>query len=282
MKYTTLVVMAAGLGSRFTGGLKQLAKLGKNGETLIELSIKNAMEAGFNKVVFVIRKEIEEDFKCIIGNNVEGMDIVYVYQDILNIPSGFKFENRIKPWGTGHAILVTKDVVKEPFCTINADDYYGLNSFKKMYNFLTTSINEYEYSLVGYKVINTLSKIGTVSRGICSSTNGNLNSIKETHGIKLENNLIISDNNILDKNAIASVNIWGFKPTIYDELEIEFNQFLNNISNIEKDEFFLPSVVNNMINSNKAIVKILETDDKWYGITYKEDVDVIKEELLKV
>lgn len=278
MKEIAIVIMAAGLGSRFKGGIKQLEPVGPNNKTIMEYSIDDAIKAGFNKVIFIIRKDIENDFKKLIGNKYENkIKCEYVYQDINNIPDSFKRGERIKPWGTGHAILSAKDKIKGPFLVINADDYYGKESYIKIYNFLS-SIDEksYNFCMAGFILKNTLSNNGGVNRGICKINNNYLISIKETHNIKKNGLIANSDEGQLPLDSIVSMNMWGFTPKILEELELGFNEFLVNLdSNDLTSEFLLPNIVNNLLNK-KATVKILNTNETWYGITYLEDVEYIK------
>ncbi len=279
MKKATLVIMAAGLGSRFKGGLKQLEPVGMNGEILMEYSIYDALEAGFNKVVFVIRKSFAEEFIETIGRKIEKkVECAYVYQELDNLPIDINFKNRTKPWGTGQAILTTKDVIDEPFCVINADDYYGKDSFVKMYNFLTTDLKSNKYCMVGYLLKNTLSDNGGVSRGICVINPDNkLIEVKETYNIAKVGDIILSSNGVLKDNSIASMNMWGFHPSIFDYLKDEFIDFLKNLDeNDIKSEFLIPVVVDKLLKSKKIEVEVLNTDAKWLGITYKEDKEIIQ------
>ena len=250
---TTLVVMAAGMGSRF-GGLKQIEPIGKNGEVIIDYSAYDAIKAGFDKIVFIIKKEIENDFKRIVGDRIATkIDVEYVYQE--------SPEGRSKPYGTAHAILCCKDVVKTPFVVINADDFYGAIAFKVIHNHL---INSTDYAMVGFELENTVTENGTVARGVCEVVDGYLTNVRE--------HTAIPKNNDFPKNTIVSMNMWGFIPSIFDELSIGFENFLNT-SNLEKDEYFIPSVVDSIIKKGKAKVRVLTTPDKWYGVTYKEDKD---------
>lgn len=284
MKEIAIVIMAAGLGSRFKGGIKQLEPIGPNNKTIMEYSIDDAIKAGFNKVIFIIRKDIENDFKKLIGNKYKNkIKCEYVYQDINNIPGNFKKGERIKPWGTGHAILSAKDKIKGPFLVINADDYYGKESYIKIYNFLS-SIDEksYNFCMAGFILKNTLSNNGGVNRGICKINNNYLISIKETHNIKKNGLIANSDEGQLPLDSIVSMNMWGFTPKILEELELEFNEFLVNLdSNDLTSEFLLPNIVNNLLNK-KATVKILNTNETWYGITYLEDVEYIKNAFIEL
>lgn len=264
-KDATLVVMAAGMGSRF-GGLKQLEPIGPNGEVILDFSVFDAKKAGFNKVVFIIRRDIEEDFKNILGKRIESkIDTEYVFQDINNLPEGFTSPlDRTKPWGTGHAVYSCKDIVKTPFALINADDYYGQSAFKIIYDQLTQSD---DLCMVGYKLGNTLTENGTVARGICNVENGILKSITE--------HTSLDKNSGIDLDTIVSMNMWGLTPSIFKRVEDDFVKFLKNIKNPLKDEFYIPSVIDNAIKEEGKNVKVLKTDEKWYGVTYREDKDEV-------
>lgn len=269
---TSVVVMAAGMGSRF-GGLKQIEPVGPNGESILEFSIFDAKRAGFDEVVFIIRKDFEEDFKNKIGEKVEKyIDVKYVFQDMANIPSPYSVpEDRTKPWGTAHAIYCCKDAVKNAFAVINADDYYGINSFKIIHDQI--SKND-EICMVGYKLGNTLTENGTVARGVCEITDGCLSKITE--------HTALDKNSGIPLDTIVSMNMWGFSPDIFPKIEAGFDNFFKNIQNPQKDEFFLPTVVDNLINNENKKVKVLTTDEKWYGVTYKEDKESVVNALQKL
>ena len=286
MKNPELVIMAAGMGSRY-GGLKQIDKVDQEGHIIIDYSIYDAMKAGFKDVTFIIKKEIEKDFREVIDSHLEGKDInvKYVYQEIDKIPEGFSVpESRRKPWGTAHAILCCLGTVDAPFAVINADDYYGANAFKKIYEFLK-NVNDdekYHYAMVGYRIKNTVTEQGTVSRGVCESDeNSMLTKIVERTKIGTENGNIYfleNDEKIdLDPETLVSMNLWGFTPSYIRECVARFPEFLekNLPINPEKCEFFLPSVVADLIAEGKADVKVLDNVDKWYGVTYKEDKSVV-------
>ena len=286
MKNTELVIMAAGMGSRY-GGIKQIDKVDQEGHIIIDYSIYDAMKAGFKDVTFIIKKEIEKDFREVIDSHLEGKDInvKYVYQEIDKIPEGFSVpESRRKPWGTAHAILCCLGTVDAPFAVINADDYYGANAFKKIYEFLK-NVNDdekYHYAMVGYRIKNTVTEQGTVSRGVCESDeNSMLTKIVERTKIGTENGNIYfleNDEKIdLDPETLVSMNLWGFTPSYIRECVARFPEFLekNLPINPEKCEFFLPSVVADLIAEGKADVKVLDNVDKWYGVTYKEDKAVV-------
>lgn len=285
-----LLVMAAGLGSRY-GGLKQLDKIGPNGEIILELSSYDAIKAGFKKIIFILRTEIVEDFKELIGNKLSQFaEIEYVIQDMNNIPEGFNIPtDRVKPWGTGHAILCAKDIVKSPFLVINADDYYGQESFKLMYDYLSTNTEENHHAMVGYKLKNTLSENGHVARGICTVEDGELKEIVErTKIIKRDESAFYTEDEKewieLDYNSIVSMNMWGFMNSIFEITEEGFKNFLqNNLNNNPlKAEYFIPLVVSDLINSGKGKVKVINSKDKWYGVTYQEDKALVKEAIKKM
>lgn len=291
MSNATLVVMAAGIGSRFGGGIKQLEPMGPSGEIIMDYSIHDAKEAGFNKVVFIIRKDLEKDFKEIIGNRIEKViDVDYAFQEIDNLPEGFQApEDRKKPWGTGQAILSCKGIVNEPFVVINADDYYGKTGFKKIYEYLMNAQSKeergkYDFCMAGFILGNTLSENGTVTRGICQSDEeGCLTTVVETGGLKeAENGSIDHEDNGSDveitKESLVSMNMWGFTPDFIDELEKGFVDFLKSVPEGDiKKEYLLPGVVDSLIKSGDATVKILPTEDKWFGVTYKEDKEAVVE-----
>lgn len=281
---TTLVVLAAGIGSRYGQGIKQLAKMDDNGYTIIDYSIYDAIKAGFNKVVFIIRKDIEEDFKEIIGNRIEKIvEVEYAYQD-MDLPKGFESpKDRKKPWGTVDALLSTKNIVKEPFLIINADDYYGKGVFDSLHEFLVTSDKKIDgklqIAMAGYKLKNTLSDKGAVTRGVSIGNEENkLVDIIETHEIKLEKDGKISskenlDSDVLNLETTVSMNLWASFPEFIDISEDYFIKYLEkNKENLDSCEYVLPEMIGELIKENKADVTILPTNDKWIGITYKEDL----------
>ena len=281
---TTLVVLAAGIGSRYGQGIKQLAKMDDNGYTIIDYSIYDAIKAGFNKVVFIIRKDIEEDFKEIIGNRIEKIvEVEYAYQD-MDLPKGFESpKDRKKPWGTVDALLSTKNIVKEPFLIINADDYYGKGVFDSLHEFLVTSDkkidDKLQIAMAGYKLKNTLSDKGAVTRGVSIGNEENkLVDIIETHEIKLEKDGKISskenlDSDILNLETTVSMNLWASFPEFIDMSEDYFIKYLEkNKERLDSCEYVLPEMIGEFIEENKADVTILPTNDKWIGITYKEDL----------
>ena len=274
----TLLILAAGMGSRF-GGLKQMEPFGPNGEFIIDYSVYDAKRAGFTKVVFVIKEEMYEDFKNTIGSRVEGhIDVEYVFQKLDDIPVENKFD-RVKPWGTGHAILVAKDVIDENFAIINADDFYGRNAFVRAYEFLK-DIRDNQFGLVGYRAINTITENGSVKRGVCNVLDGNLVSIDES---SLEKNgdviscksLVTGNLYDIEFNRLVSMNMLLFTPKIFEYLESDFVSFFENLEDIEKSEFLIPEVLDKHIKNNDITVKVIETDSVWYGVTYKEDKDVV-------
>ena len=290
MSQATLVIMAAGMGSRFGGGIKQLAPVGPNGEIIMEYSIYDAMEAGFDKVVFVIRKDLEEEFKKVIGNRIEKqVEVTYAYQELKDIPEQYqdKFAERKKPWGTGQAILCCKEVVDSPFLVINADDYYGTHAFKMAYDFLAQAQEDTvpaQYMMVGYRLENTLTDNGYVSRGVCETdADGYLADINErTHIEKRDGGAAYTEDDgktwtSLPGDTPVSMNMWGFTGGFMKELVNRFPVFLqkNIPENPLKCEYFLPFVVDELLKEKKATVKVLTTQDKWYGVTYKEDKPVV-------
>jgi NDP-sugar pyrophosphorylase family protein len=284
----TLVIMAAGLGSRY-GGIKQLEKIGPNGEILIDYSIYDAIKAGFKKIVFIIRKDIEEDFKEIIGNRISKLvETEYVIQDINQLPEGFeKPMERTKPWGTGHAILSCDGKIADPFVVINADDYYGSDAFSLVYEFLCSpkpSMDAYHFCMAGFVLGNTLSPNGGVTRGICTvGSDDILVDVNETSGIKPADNGAIAldpsgETIPVDLNSIVSMNMWGFTPDIFHELKTGFPDFLSRMKdNLLKAEYLLPNIVSQLVQNQKASVKVLKTNDKWVGVTYKEDKNYVQE-----
>ena len=271
-----LVVMAAGLGSRF-GGIKQMTGVGPNDEFIIDYSVYDAIQAGFKKVVFIIREDIYSDFRNTIGKRIENkIDVEYVFQDINNIPLGFSVpSDRVKPWGTGHAVLSAKDVIDDNFIVINADDFYGRESFVKIASFLkNVDKSSKEYSMVSYKLINTMSDFGSVSRGICNVVDGKLIDINErTNIVKKDGKLIYIEDgeHLIDNDALVSVNLWGFTPMMFEDASRYFIEFFKENSDLSKKEFYLPTIVKKSIDEGIASVTVLETGAKFSGMTYKED-----------
>ena len=289
MQDTTLVVMAAGIGSRFGGGIKQLTPVGPNGEIIIDYSIHDALEAGFNKVVFIIRKDIEEEFRKVIGDRMEKKcKVEYALQEKENLPAGFSVpEGRTKPWGTGQAVLACKDIVKEPFVVINADDYYGKEAFVKIHDYLVEHAkDQYNYCMAGFILENTLSENGGVTRGVCKvDENGHLVDVDETSDIikTPEGAGIAGSDRKIDAKSNVSMNMWGLTPEFIDILEHGFVEFLENLGdNPLKAEYLLPIIMDKLIKEKKASVTVLETPDKWFGVTYAEDKDYVIDSFRKL
>lgn len=286
MSRATLVIMAAGIGSRFGGGIKQLAPVGPSGEIIMDYSIYDAVEAGFDKVVFVIRKDLEKDFREVIGNRIEKyVDVSYVFQELDDIPEKYKgkFAGRTKPWGTGQAILCCKDAVDSPFLVINADDYYGKEAFARIYDFLQgyTKEKPYEFSMAGFIMKNTLSDNGGVTRGIARVDENNyLIGVDETSNIvKTPDGAAVDKDGELipvDAESYVSMNMWGLTPEYMDLLEEGFQEFFKHIEGNElKAEYLLPIHIDELLQAGKISVKVLDTKDKWFGVTYKEDKESV-------
>lgn len=289
MKKPVLIIMAAGMGSRY-GGLKQIDPVDGEGHIIMDFSIYDAKRAGFEKVIFIIKKENEADFKEAVGKRIEQvMEVAYVYQNLHNIPEGFAIpEGRVKPWGTAHAVLSAYDEVDGPFAVINADDYYGRHAFEKIYTYLTTHEDDdkYRYTMVGYRLKNTMTDNGHVARGICE-----LNEAQELVEINERTRIEKRDGGIayseddgstwteVDGEKLVSLNMWGFTKSIMDVIKDGFPAFLEKgiQENPLKCEYFLPSVVSELLASGKATVTVLDTEDKWYGVTYKEDKPMVVE-----
>ena len=282
MSKVTLVVMAAGIGSRFGGGIKQLEAVGPNGEIIMDYSIHDALEAGFNKVVFVIRKDLEKDFKEIIGRRMEKLgEVEYAYQELNDIPERFqkKTEGRKKPWGTGQAILCCKDVVDEPFLVINADDYYGKEAYREAYAYLTgrKDDNAYEACMVGFVLKNTLSDNGGVTRGVCKvDEHRMLSEIVETSNIvkTAEGAAVQTEDGAvpIDVESEVSMNMWGLSPKFFEVLDKGFDEFLEKLDpeNL-KGEYLLPTIIGDLLKEGKMRVEVRKSQDEWLGVTYKED-----------
>ena len=283
----TLVVMAAGIGSRFGGGIKQLASVGPGGEIIMDYSIYDAKEAGFNKVVFIIRHDLEKDFKEIIGDRIKKyIDVDYAFQELDDLPEGFTCpKDRTKPWGTGQALLSVKGLVNEPFIVINADDYYGKEGFKVVYDYMKNHMKEngekLDLCMAGFVLKNTLSDNGGVTRGVCKADADNkLVDVTETFDIELKDGVLsaVDENKQkrdVDLNDIVSMNMWGLTPKFLDILEEGFPKFLKSMTNELKSEYLLPSVIDEAIKSGKASVEVLKSHDKWFGVTYKEDKELV-------
>lgn len=293
---TTLIIMAAGIGSRYGAGIKQLAKMGPNGEIIMDYSIRDAKEAGFNKVVFIIRKDIFEEFEEIIGSRIKDqIDVEYVFQELDDLPEGFEVpEGRTKPWGTGQAVLCCKDVVKEPFVIINADDYYGKEAFVKLHDFLASGEDlgrEFTMGMAGFILKNTLSDNGTVTRGVSVvDENGLLSQVHETTGIMMgEDGKIKCDlpdvQEWISPEDKVSMNMWAAYPEFLEFLAEDFKTFLSEVEEGDlKKEYLLPNIVDKLLKEGRANVKVLETQDRWFGVTYQEDKEAVQKafaELIK-
>ena len=283
MQQPTLVILAAGMGSRF-GGLKQITAVDDHGHAIIDFSLYDAYRAGFRKVVFIIKHEIEENFKNFIGHRMEKyFDVKYVYQQLEALPEGYAVpEGRVKPWGTGHAVLCCKGVVDGPFAVINSDDYYGPSAYQKLYDFLTSERDENEHAMVAYLLKNTVTENGSVARGVCQVEDGCLTDVVErTKIFKDGENGKYTEDGVtfypLSGETPVSMNCWAFSNSMLQQLADDFPAWLdeNLPKNPEKCEFFLPFVVNDMIKAGKGKVKVLRCGEAWYGVTYKEDMDSV-------
>lgn len=284
---TALLIMAAGIGSRFGGGIKQLAKVDDGGHIIMDYSIHDAIAAGFNKIIFVIRKDIEADFREVIGNRVEkvcaekGVEVCYAFQSLADIP-GILPTGRVKPWGTGQAVLSARKLLKEPFVIINADDYYGKEAFARIHEFLVTHPSGNEFCMAGYRLKNTLSENGSVTRGICRMNGeGYLTDICETlHVVKTREGVAAGEKQ-LDPNSLVSMNIWGFTPDFMELLSEGFLHFFREKVEMDplKAEFLIPVFVDQLLKEEKISVKVLQTGDSWFGVTYAEDREKVMESL---
>jgi len=285
----TLLVLAAGMGSRY-GGNKQLDEVGPSGETIIDYSIYDAIRAGFGKIVFVIRRDIEEQVReRFVEKLRDKIEVTYVFQEITNLPEGVKVApDRAKPWGTSHAILVTRSKINEPFGVINADDYYGVESFKILHDFLVNDKDPNCYSIIGYKLGNTLSDHGHVNRGVCKvSPDGLLQNIVETKQIKRTHDGAKAPahdgkDQIFTGNEVVSMNLWGFKPSCYDFLGKEFRNFIDRHGMDLKSELDIPTSVDKFVKSGEIKIKILSTNERWFGVTYREDKPFVVESIKKM
>lgn len=282
MKDIALAIMAAGIGSRYGAGIKQLQKVGPDGEIIIDYSIHDALEAGFTKVVFIIRRDIEAEFREVIGSRIEKIcPVEYVFQDINDLPEGFFCPaGRTKPWGTGQAVLACRKILDVPFAVINADDYYGKQAFRSVYQFLSGHSQEIgQYCMAGFELQNTLSENGAVTRGICEmDADGYLLKVTETKGIgRTASGQIQSDGGVLADGTLVSMNLWGLTPEFIHVLEEKFVTFLQQAEDGLKEEYLLPSVIDGLVSSGRASVKVLPTPDKWFGVTYAEDRDSVVE-----
>ena len=263
---TELLIMAAGMGSRF-GGLKQIEPIGPNGEIILDFSVYDAVKAGFNKAVIVIKKEIEKEFREACGKRIEKMiDVEYAFQELDKLPVGYKVpDGRVKPWGTGHAVLCARDKISSPFAVINADDFYGQSSYQLIHDWLVANEG---MCMVGYELGNTLTENGTVSRGVCEVENGKLVSVTE--------HTALDKNSGIPLDTIVSMNMWGLDTGVFPYLEKEFKAFLDGRINESKSEFFLPSAVSKRIADEGKSVSVLETKERWYGVTYREDMPSVR------
>ncbi|MGM9912833.1 sugar phosphate nucleotidyltransferase [Floccifex sp.] len=303
MKNTTLLIMAAGIGSRFGGGIKQLEPVGLNDEIIMDYSIHDAIEAGFNKIIFVIRKDIESDFRERIGDRVEkvcgklGVKVAYAFQDMAVIPEGFSIpEGRTKPWGTGQAVLAAKSLIHEPFAVINADDYYGKEAFQKIHDWLVLDHQDNAIAMAGFILKNTLSDNGGVTRGVCKVADGHTHIIDVIETSNIVKTIVNgkagaeANGEILDPESYVSMNFWGFPakegeaPSYMNVLEKGFTEFFENTvsSNPLKAEYLLPTHIGGLLRDGKVTVKALETTDKWFGVTYKEDKEAVIESFKKL
>lgn len=292
MGKTTLMIMAAGLGSRFGGGIKQLAPVGPGGEIIMDYSVYDALEAGFDEVVFIIRRDLERDFKEVIGNRMEHiLPVKYAYQELSDLPAGFvKPAERTKPWGTGQAVLTAKDLVDNPFVVINADDYYGKEAFVKLHDYLVSNAGKktgvYDICMAGFILKNTLSENGGVTRGVCEVDDaGFLKKVTETYDIRYADQKLCAKDDSgapvrVCEDQHVSMNMWGLMPDFMDELESGFRRFLESLKpGDRKAEYLLPRIIDNLIQEGRAKVKMLETRDKWFGVTYQEDRQSVVEEI---
>lgn len=284
MKDTALVIMAAGIGSRFGGGIKQLEPVGPSGEIIMDYSIHDAMEAGFNKVIFIIRRDLEKDFKEIIGHRIEKIiPVEYAYQELEDLPAGYEVTpGRTKPWGTGQAVLAVKGMVDGPFLVINADDYYGREGFRKIHDYMVSSMDTqsdvYDICMGGFVLSNTLSDNGTVTRGVCQvDKDGILTNVTETYNIQMkEDGLHATDEEgnpvTISPSQAVSMNMWGLPASFIDQLEAGFPAFLDSLKAGDvKTEYLLPRIIDDLVQSGRARVTVLDTPDKWFGVTYRED-----------
>ena len=295
---TSLVIMAAGIGLRFGGGIKQLAPVGRNGEIIMDYSIHDAIEAGFNKIIFIIRKDIEDAFKEAIGDRIEkicdslGVEIAYAYQELGNLPEGVELPaDRTKPWGTGQAVLACKDVLHEPFVVINADDYYGKEAFVKLHDFLEgyTPEKADEYCMAGFILKNTLSENGAVTRGVCetnaeeylTAVHETSNIVKTADGAAVDND---GEKTAIDPESYVSMNMWGLTPEFVQILDDGFKEFFETMGDkdVLKAEYLLPIYIDELLQAGKVSVKVLDSHDKWFGVTYKEDKDYVVESFGKL
>ena len=284
----TLLILAAGMASRY-GSMKQIDGFGPNGETIIDYSIHDAIRAGFGKISFIIKEEFLDNFKSIFDAKLAGkVETDYIFQTFDLKKYGIDKEiERAKPWGTGHAILEAQNQVHDPFCVINADDYYGYEAFKNMVDFLTTEAGDNKYSIVGYKIGNTLSENGSVSRGVCQTdANGNMSEINERTKVYPKNGGIVYEEDgeefPLDASTPVSMNFWGFTPDVFKTIKQLFVDFVYKNEDNPKAEFFIPLIADHLIKNNIATFKVIPTDAKWFGVTYKEDKEIVKDNISKL
>ena len=289
MKETALVIMAAGIGRRFGGGIKQLEPVGPGGEIIMDYSIYDALEAGFDKIIFIIRKDLEKDFREVIGNRIEKIaKVEYAFQELADLPAGFSVpEGRKKPWGTGQAVLSTKGLITGPFLVINADDYYGKEGFRKIHDYMVNEMDEngevYDMCMGGFILRNTLSDNGTVTRGVCQlNGDGTLKNVTETYEIRMREDGTMEAQNEqgepvqVQPDQHVSMNMWGLPAAFLDELEKGFPQFLSELKEGDiKSEYLLPKIIDKLVENGRAKVTVLETRDKWFGVTYKEDKETV-------
>ena len=288
MKDTALVIMAAGIGSRFGGGIKQLEPVGPGGEIIMDYSIHDAMEAGFNKVIFIIRRDLEKDFKEIIGHRIEKLlPVEYAYQELQDLPAGYEVTpGRTKPWGTGQAVLSVKGMVDGPFLVINADDYYGREGFRRIHDYMAEHMDSqseiYDICMGGFVLSNTLSDNGTVTRGVCQvDGDGFLTNVTETYNMQMkEDGLHATDESgapvTISPSQPVSMNMWGLPASFIQELEKGFPVFLDSLKEGDiKSEYLLPKIIDNLVQNKKARVTVLDTPDKWFGVTYREDKQAV-------
>lgn len=283
-----LLIMAAGMGSRY-GSLKQIDPIGPSGEAIIDYSVYDAIRAGYGKVVFVIRKNIETDFRDTLLKRFEKVvDVDYVFQELEMLPKPFTLPpHRLKPWGTAHAILVASERINTPFAAINADDFYGFDAFQQMANYLSAGEQSADYSMVGYLLKNTLSAYGSVSRGVCEIDDKNfLKEIHERTNIRKEGEEVFftkeGNSFPLNENAIVSMNFWGFTPDIFEKIEAGFKAFLHDNISDPKSEYYIPALIDELINSHKVRVKVLTSNSSWFGVTYREDKEHVVKAVAKL
>ena len=290
---TALLIMAAGIGSRYGGGIKQLATVDDRDHIIMDYSVHDAIAAGFNKIIFVIRKEIEADFRSVIGNRIEkvcrkrNVEVCYVFQDLRDIPEGFNVPGgRKKPWGTGQAVLAAKDCIREPFAVVNADDYYGKEAFRKIHDFLTSGVGDRDFCMAGFVLKNTLSEFGTVTRGICHvDGKGFLTDITETKNIAARwdpgrgSMKVFAGTRAINQDNLVSMNMWGLTPKFLTMLEAGFDDFFRRQVPLdpEKAEFLIPIFIGQLLDAGAATVRMLQTNDKWFGVTYQEDKPLVME-----